>query len=102
MPFLLKGGCFFSGENKHQPQDRGIADFVSRYDDVRKRRWAWRRCRRLRLRRGTKAWGKKEREKRKERKKALEAYRDVIIVPPLQSTGKSGRYTQLRKSGYEW
>lgn len=38
----------------------------------------------MRLRRGTKAWGKKKGKRGKSEKKALEAYRDVIIVPPYK------------------
>jgi hypothetical protein len=99
---------FFSGEIEHQPQDRGIADFVSRYDDVRIRRWAWRSCGRLRLDRGTGSVGEMRRgkgEKRGKSEKGLEAYRDVIIVPPweVQVGGTEYRvHTRSRKSGYDW
>jgi hypothetical protein len=37
-----------------------------------------------RLRRGTKAWGRKEKRGTRRKKHGLKEYRDVIIVPPYK------------------
>ncbi|PTB80465.1 hypothetical protein M440DRAFT_195356 [Trichoderma longibrachiatum ATCC 18648] len=106
-PLLAQGSLLcFSGEIEHQPQDRGIADFVSRYDDVRIRLGVAE-LRQIEARpRHGKRGGKREegKAKKREKRKGPGGVLRCNYCPPLGSA--SGRYgvqsNAARKSAYDW